>query len=149
MPTFMTGELLKSCKVLVVDDEPDSVEVAKILLSFHGANVITASNGQEGLAAATIEKPLFIVSDLSMPAMSGFAMLQTLKKDPRTRDIPIIALTAHAMATDREHVRAAGFHSYVSKPIDPDTFVRDLVESLYTIPEIAQRLNNRKECLNV
>ncbi len=125
-------------KILVVDDEPDSREVATILLEMAGAEVIEASDGEHGLAAAREHKPVFILADLSMPEMSGWQLLHHLKQDETIADIPVIALTAHAMAGDKERVLAAGFYSYMAKPLRPETFVDDLLKLVADIPAIAQ-----------
>jgi two-component system cell cycle response regulator DivK len=123
--------------VLIVDDEPDSLDVAGTLLEMAGVSVLTASNGKEGLEHAKTHRPNFIISDLSMPEMSGWEMLKHLKEDLATRNIPVIALTAHAMRGDRNRAVAAGFHNYMSKPLRPETFVHDLLKLLADIPQMA------------
>jgi two-component system cell cycle response regulator DivK len=131
--------------VLVVDDEPDSLEVAGTLLEMVGVDVLTANNGKEGLQQAKTRRPKFIISDLSMPEMSGWEMLKHLKEDLSTQDIPVIALTAHAMQGDRERVITAGFHSYLSKPLHPETFITDLLRLLIDIPQMAVVLDHKNE----
>lgn len=138
-------DILGSRKVLVVDDEPDSLAIAEVLLSVCGAVVLTANNGSEGLAAAVEHLPMFIISDLSMPEMSGWDMLVKLKESPRTRDIPVIALTAHAMRGDRARAIEAGFHNYLSKPLSPETFIHDLLILLVDIPNIAALMNQQQQ----
>src|SRR5512145_665912 len=118
---------LKGKTILIVDDEPDSLAVARILLEMARAKVLTGTNGDEGLKLATEHLPLFIISDLSMPVMSGWELLRKLKEQPRTKDIPVIALTAHAMTGDRQRAIEVGFHNYLTKPLRPETFVRDLL----------------------
>ena len=130
--------------VLVVDDEPDSLDVAGTLLEMVGVVVLTASNGKQGLEQATLHHPIFIVSDLAMPQMSGWQMLKQLKENPATQNIPVIALTAHAMQGDRERAVAAGFHNYLSKPLRPETFINDLLKLLIDIPQIADKLATTK-----
>lgn len=134
-------ELLRGQKILVVEDEPDSLEVAVILLEMYGAEVITASNGLEGLEQARKHHPKFIISDLSMPEMSGWEMVHTLKNDRSTIDIPVIALTAHAMTGDRDRALAAGFHNYLSKPLRPETFVNDLLRLIDNTPSVMRVLS--------
>lgn len=133
--------------VLIVDDEPDSLEVASTLLEMAGVNVLTASHGKDALQILKTQLPKFIISDLSMPDMSGWEMLKKLKEDQMIEDIPVIALTAHAMRGDRERVVAAGFHSYLSKPLRPETFINDLLRLLIDIPQIAGNLNKQGETL--
>lgn len=122
--------------VLVVDDEPDSLEVATLLLEMYGMKVVTATNGKEGLDAARKHKPVFIISDLSMPIMSGWQMLNVLKMDRSMAHIPVIALTAHAMAGDRDRAIMAGFHNYLPKPLEPETFINDLLKLILDTPAI-------------
>src|SRR4051812_2360814 len=95
------GSILQGQKILVVDDEPDNLEVVVVLLQMCEAEVLVAFNGQEGLELARELQPKFIISDLSMPVMSGWEMIHILKNDPLTKAIPVIALTAHAMTGDR------------------------------------------------
>jgi CheY-like chemotaxis protein len=137
----VSTELLKGWNVLVVDDEPDSLLVAERLLKKCGANVLTAPDGKAGLNLARQHRPQFIISDLSMPEMSGWEMLKGIKNTPIISHIPIIALTAHAMTADRVRAMEAGFHNYLSKPLMPETFVNDLLKLLIDVPEIADRLN--------
>lgn len=129
--------LLAGQKILVVDDEPDSLEVASLLLEMCGAEVVTATNGKEGLEAVRQHRPIFVISDLSMPVMSGWQMLHALKTDRATIDVPVVALTAHAMTGDRQRAIAAGFHNYLTKPLRPDTFIRDLLNVVMDTPVIA------------
>jgi CheY-like chemotaxis protein len=128
--------LLKDQKILVIDDEPDSLEVASMLLEMYEADVVTATNGQEGLEVARKHRPVFIISDLSMPEMNGWELLGALKRDRTTLDIPVIALTAHAMDGDRNRAIAAGFHNYLIKPLKPDTFINDLLHVVMDIPAL-------------
>jgi len=136
----ITSKLLKGWDVLVVDDEPDSLLVARSLLQMCGANVQTASNGKEGFEVAQKLRPQFIISDLSMPVMSGWQMLHMLKNNLATREIPVIALTAHAMAGDRQRAIEVGFHNYLVKPLRPESFINDLLKLLIDVPLIAERL---------
>jgi CheY-like chemotaxis protein len=129
---------LKDQRILLIDDEPDSLEVASILLELYGADVITATNGRDGLDLARKLHPVFIISDLSMPYMSGWEMLHELKINRPTLDIPVIALTAHAMEGDRNRAIAAGFHNYLIKPLRPQTFINDLLHVVMDIPAIAK-----------
>ena len=122
--------------VLVVDDEQDSLEVARMMLELAGAQVLTAVNGEEGLAMVDKIRPHFILSDLSMPVMDGWHMMRELSIDRRTNEIPVIALTAHAMSGDRERAMQAGFANYISKPLDPDKFITQLLNIVIETPEL-------------
>lgn len=139
------SHVLDGLTIVVVDDEVDSQEVAATLLEMCGANVITADNGQEGLEVIRKSRPVFVISDLSMPVMSGWEMLHQLKKDRVTLDIPVVALTAHAMTGDRERAIMAGFHNYLTKPLSPENFIRDLLNVVMDIPAIASLVATAQE----
>jgi CheY-like chemotaxis protein len=132
--------LLIGWRVLVADDEPDSLEVASILLRIHGATVYTATDGAEALRQAKAVRPRFIISDLSMPGTDGWMFINNLKQDMALADIPVIALTAHAMPGDRERAFAAGFHNYLTKPLTPERFMRQLVVLLMDVPSLSAEL---------
>jgi CheY-like chemotaxis protein len=134
--------------ILVIDDEPDSLEVAQTLLEDYDVNVITADNGRAGLEMASKHMPALIISDISMPEMSGWELVEALKKDRRTIDIPVIALTAHAMAGDRHKAIAAGFHNYLSKPLSPENFVKDLMRIVLDSPQIVEAIQQTLEKKN-
>lgn len=118
-----------SLRVLIVEDNPQNLELMCFLLESAGHSTLTARNGLEGLAASERETPDLIICDLQMPALDGFGMLERLQADPRLRAIPCVAVTALAMPSDRARVMDAGFCGYLSKPIEPRTFV-GLVEGL-------------------
>lgn len=140
MEFIVSNDLLKGWDVLIVDDEPDSLFVAERLLKKCGANVLTANNGAAGFDLAQRTRPQFIVSDLSMPGMSGWEMLHNIKKTPILSHIPVIALTAHAIEGDRQRAIEVGFHNYLTKPLRPETFINDLLRLLLDVPDIAVRL---------
>lgn len=137
----ITRNLLLGWDVVVIDDEEDSLDVAQIILDEYGANTHTASNGQEGLELVRKVHPRFVISDISMPVMDGWGFIHALTSDPSTKDIPAIALTAHAMIGDRERAISSGFYNYLSKPLNAETFIFDLLKLLVEIPELAQDLN--------
>ncbi len=141
MSSEIRRDLLKGWAVLVVDDELDSQEVASRILRHYGAYVHTAFNGKFGLELAARARPRFIISDLSMPVMDGWEMLKELKLNPATREIPVIALTAHAMVGDRERALSAGFHNYLTKPLTVKNFMSDLLQLLVDIPSFATELS--------
>lgn len=133
--------ILTGWVVLVIDDEADSTEVAQMLLELYGATVYTAPTGSEGLALARQLKPQLILSDLSMPEMTGWELIQHIKHDPDLCHLPVIALSAHVTSADREHGLSAGFSSYLTKPLKPKTFIQDLLPILQSIPTLATLLN--------
>jgi CheY-like chemotaxis protein len=134
-------DLLQGWDIVVIDDEDDSLLVADIILNEYGANIHTATDGEEGFKIIDKVRPRFVISDLSMPVMDGWGMLQALKQNEELRSIPVIALTAHAMRGDAERALKAGFHNYLTKPLTVDTFIQDLVNLLNDIPELAEELN--------
>lgn len=103
-------------KVLIVDDQKDNLQIASEALSFHGADVRTATNGIEGLDILKDYTPTLILTDLSMPEMNGWEMQKKLRADEVTSKIPVIALTAHVMDGDEQQVIDAGFDGYIPKP---------------------------------
>lgn len=137
----LPDDLLKGWDIVVIDDEDDSLTVAQLILDEYGANTHTAINGQEGLALIRSVKPKFVISDLSMPVLDGWGLISRMQSDPALKDIPTIALTAHAMVGDRERAVAVGFHNYLTKPLTVETFIQDLVNLLVDIPELANELN--------
>ncbi|MEI6225442.1 MAG: response regulator [Deltaproteobacteria bacterium] len=103
--------------VLVVEDNPDSLRTARAILQ-ERYEVLEARDGREGVEIARRNLPDLILMDIAMPVMDGIRALAELRKDHALRDIPVYALTASAMAGDREAILAHGFDGYVSKPID-------------------------------
>lgn len=140
--TDIPKDILKNWEVLVVDDELDSQEVAKRLLKRYGATVHTADNGREAVNLLVTIRPKFILSDLSMPELDGWGLIYELQQNRDTADIPIFALTAHAMLGDRERAIAVGFHNYMTKPLTPATFITNLLELLKTVPQLATELES-------
>jgi CheY-like chemotaxis protein len=126
--------------VLVVDDEPDNLEVLAETLEFKGALVQTAMNGQKGLDTLMDFAATLVLTDLSMPVMNGWQMRTQIKSNPNTSQIPIVALSAHAIAGDKERALEAGFDGYLTKPINIHTLLDDirseLGKSLNVIREI-------------
>ena len=105
-------------KILVVDDNEKNLLLIKDILIYHGYEVIDAENGADGVKMAREQKPDLILMDVQMPVMNGYMATKTLKDDPETRNIKIIALTSFAMKGDNDKILGAGFDGYISKPID-------------------------------
>lgn len=105
-------------KILLVEDDELSRDMLSRLLARRGYKTLIAVNGQQAVALAKSEIPDLILMDLSMPVMDGWAAAQTLKADPDTAAIPIIGVTANALAGDRENALRAGCDDYDTKPID-------------------------------
>lgn len=104
--------------VLLIEDDRLLRELVAEVLGTSGCRVETAADGAEGLRRARARTPDLILMDLALPGIDGLETTRRLRSDPRTREIPVVALTAHAMAGDRERALAAGFDDYFSKPID-------------------------------
>lgn len=104
-------------KVLVADDKPTSRELIRTVLEPLGYEITEAADGIEAVRFAREVRPDLIVLDLHMPGLDGFGVLAELRRDNGFDSTPIMALTASAMQGDRERALAAGFNSYVSKPI--------------------------------
>jgi two-component system, cell cycle response regulator DivK len=106
-------------KVLYVEDNDDNVYMLKMRLELlEDFEVVTAEDGEKGCAMARSERPDIILMDLEMPVVDGWEATRRLKGDPQTRDIPIIALSAHALAGEREKALAAGCDEFDTKPIE-------------------------------
>jgi CheY-like chemotaxis protein len=135
-------DILRNWRVLVVDDDPGSLEVASFILRYYGAEVITENNGAAALGSAKLKMPHFVLTDISMPIMDGWTFIDHMKRDAVMAHIPIIALTAHAMLGDRERAIASGCHNYLTKPLTPATFIRDLLTLLVDIPEFKDHLES-------
>ncbi|SRR5260221_12069739 len=109
--------------VLVVDDNPANLRLAEVLLSAGGFEVRCANHADDALAALSSFHPRIILMDLQLPGTDGFTLTRRLKADGATRDIRIIAMTAYAMSGDESRAREAGCDGYLSKPLDPQTFM--------------------------
>ena len=135
---LIPDNVLNGWTIVIIDDEPDSAEVAAMLLQMYGAVVVVAHNGQEGLDAVKKHRPRFVITDLSMPEMNGWEMTSALKLGDRdVAEIPVVALTAHATTGDRSKALAMGFHNYLTKPLEPEVFVSQLLELLVNdIPDL-------------
>jgi CheY-like chemotaxis protein len=112
--------------VLIVDDEPDNLNLVADLLEFSGAKVLRAENGQQALTLFEYHKPNIVLLDLAMPDLDGWAVQQQLRTRPDAACVPIIALTALAMPGDAERVRTAGFDGYITKPFRVKTLLDTL-----------------------
>ena len=113
-------------RILIIEDNPANIELMSFLLSAFGHTPLAAPDGARGVAAARSERPDLVACDVNLPGMDGFAVLAAIKAEPELAGVPVLAVTALAMAGDREHVLAAGFDGYISKPIEPESFVAEL-----------------------
>ncbi len=102
-----------------MEDNEDNRIIYSTVLRHLGYEVIEAQDGVGALHIARSELPALILMDISIPRMDGWETTRILRQDPATQDIPIIALTAHALADDREKAAKIGFSSYLAKPVEP------------------------------
>lgn len=105
-------------RILYVEDNEDNIYMLSARLRRRGYEVIVATDGDQGVARARADAPALILMDLSLPVLDGWEATRRLKALPETRDIPVIALSSHAMAGDREAALAAGCDDYDTKPVD-------------------------------
>ena len=120
-------------KILAVDDEKFIVRLVETTLVRHGYEVVMAYDGKEALEKVESEKPDLVVLDVMMPYMDGFEVLQTLRRNPATRDIPVIMLTAKAQDADVFRGWQSGVDCYLTKPFNPlelVSFVNRIFQSL-------------------
>jgi CheY-like chemotaxis protein len=106
-------------RIVYVEDNDDNVFMLQTRLELtEGYQVLVAANGNEGLALVSRERPNLVLMDLNLPDVDGWEVTRRLKADPETADIPVIALTAHAMSGDREKALAAGCDEFDTKPVN-------------------------------
>jgi two-component system OmpR family response regulator len=118
-------------KVLIVDDEPDIRRIARLGLSkVGGMEVVEASNGAEGLVRAKADMPDVVLLDVMVPAVDGPTTLARLREDPATAGIPVVFLTAKAIAAEVDRLKSLGAAGVLTKPFDPMTLARDLRAAL-------------------
>jgi CheY-like chemotaxis protein len=117
-------------RILLVEDNEMNRDMLSRRLARRGHEVLIAFDGGEGVARASADLPDLILMDMSLPVLDGWEATRRIKADPATSKIPLIALTAHAMAGDREHALAAGCDDYDTKPIELDRLVEKIAALL-------------------
>jgi two-component system cell cycle response regulator DivK len=105
-------------RILLVEDNEMNRDIISRRLQRKGYSVLIAVDGEQGLATAYSEMPDLILMDISLPFIDGYEVTRRLKANPRTKHIPVIALTAHALLTDRDKAMRAGCNDYDTKPVD-------------------------------
>jgi CheY-like chemotaxis protein len=113
-------------KVLVIEDNKDSLKLISYALKRSGYEVVAAETGEDGVALAVTVRPRFIIMDIGLPDIDGIEATRRIKNAEACCNVPIIAITSYAMAGDRERVLAAGCVGYFEKPIDPLTIVEKI-----------------------
>lgn len=129
--------------ILIVEDNMDNYELVRFILERAGYEVFLAMNGRDGVAAARLQKPDLILMDLTMPEMDGWRAAEKLKGDEATKSIPLYALTAHALPSERKRALEAGCDGYVSKPIHMAGFL-EVIESALGKKE-KKKIRNTRE----
>jgi len=123
-------------KILIVDDELDCVSIVQCRLEWCNYDVITATNGKEGLEKAASEKPDLILLDTNMPVINGHEMLERMRNDQAIKDTPVIMVTALCDAKDIDTATSLGISDYITKPIDFEKLIE----------KIANILSNKTSC---
>ncbi|MBF0287076.1 MAG: response regulator [SAR324 cluster bacterium] len=135
---------IRGARILLVEDNEINQQIAKELLEGAGFFVEIANNGKEGVEMASLDYDV-VLMDIQMPIMDGYGATHSIRNKPEFKDLPILAMTANAMVTDRDKVLAAGMNAHITKPIDPRQLFAALVEWIkpgerilpdhYTIPD--------------
>ena len=107
--------------VLVIEDNPDNLRLIRYPLKRHGYEVVGAETGLEGIRRALDSEPAFIIADIDLPDIDGLEVIRRIRAEKT--EVPIVAITSLAMASERERILAAGCNAYFEKPIDPLTIV--------------------------
>ena len=115
-----------AARILVIEDNAANLELVRYLLAFSGYTVLMARDGAQGLELARQDRPDLIICDLQMPMLDGYQVLAQLREHADSAQWVIVAVTAFSMPNDRSRVMAAGFDGYLSKPIEPETFVAQI-----------------------
>ncbi len=122
-------------KILYVEDNEDNVYMLSRRLGRKGYEIVVAGDGAQGVEMARAESPALILMDLNLPVLDGWAATRQLKADPATKEIPVIALSAHAMAGDREKALAAGCDDFDTKPVEMSRLLGKIATLLGEGPE--------------
>ena len=118
-------------RVLVVEDNDMNMQLVEYLLEEGGYQIVKAASGEDALSIARGGEPVdLILMDIHLPGIDGLSVVHEMKADERTKSIPILALTAHAMRGDRDRFLEAGCDGYISKPIDVKTFLTSVRQYL-------------------
>jgi two-component system cell cycle response regulator len=124
-----------SARILVIEDNATNLELMVYLFRAFGYDPVTAADGEAGLEAVHREPFDLVICDVQMPGVDGYELARRLKGHPTFRSIPLVAVTAMAMVGDRDRALAAGFDGYIAKPINPQTFIKQVESFLRLRPE--------------
>lgn len=111
--------LLDQVKILVVDDDQDTRDLLRFMLEDYGAIVTVVSSAKEALTTLDAATPDVLISDVAMPQMDGYSLIEQIRQRPSGEQLPAIALTAYARQEDRDQAIQAGFNDHLAKPVDP------------------------------
>lgn len=125
-----------SLRVLVIDDDADARDILRMIFETQGSTVFTAVNGREGFDIARTQVPDLIISDIAMPGVNGWDFIRLIRSLPQLGTIPTIALTAFTTSYYERRAKIAGFRHFMTKPINPLTFVSELEQ---VIPDIKDK----------
>jgi two-component system cell cycle response regulator DivK len=117
-------------RILIMEDDDDTQGMVRFLLEYKGYDVLLAKDGKHGLEIARQEKPDLILLDLAMPEMDGWSVAHILKEDPGTKTIPVIAVTAYTMSSDRRKALNAGCDGFIGKPMNVPEFIAEVEKFL-------------------
>ena len=112
--------------ILLVEDAPDNRQIAEIILRDAGHTVLSVADGASGMIAAVTAQPDIILMDLALPLVDGWEATRRIKAHPATRDIPVIAFTAHVLREDAERAHEAGCAAVIAKPFEIETLLRQI-----------------------
>lgn len=122
--------------ILVVEDFPSILELLEITLKFKGYPVVTARNGQEAMEQVAKQRPALVITDILMPKMDGYALVYELRSHPKTKQIPIVFLSAtYVTPEDKEFALSLGAVRFLEKPVDTEEFLLTVAEVLTMVPE--------------
>lgn len=117
--------------VLIIEDNEQNAYLARFILESHGFRVLVAGDGVTGIRLATEVQPALVLLDIQLPGMDGYEVARRLRAEPGLQHIPIVAVTSYAMVGDRERVLAAGCSGYIEKPINPDSFLNEVLAFMH------------------
>ena len=117
-------------KALLVEDNENNRYLAQFLLERDGFAVTLAVDGKQALEAARLDKPDVVLMDIQMPNMDGYQTAERFKSEPALKDIPLVGVSSFVMPGDRQRALQVGFVGYIEKPINPDTFAREVARFL-------------------
>lgn len=124
----------KPVRVLCIEDDPEMIELVRLILARQGYEVIGAAGGEAGLAAIEREKPTLVLLDLMMPEMDGWEVFQRMRSDERMQDIPVIVVTAKAQSIDKVlGLHIAKVNDYITKPFGPSELLSSVVRVLQAV----------------